>query len=110
MNEVLLVAGMALVTFGVRYSVLVLVGRMPLPQPIVRALRFVPTAVLTAIIVPAVLLPHGDRIDLGIDNAYLVAALVAALVAWRSRNVLLTIVIGMLALLAWRWLLTLNIL
>ena len=109
MNEVLLVAGMALVTFGVRYSVLVLVGRMPLPQPIVRALRFVPTAVLTAIIVPAVLLPHGDRIDLGLDNAYLVAALVAALVAWRSRNVLLTIVIGMLALLAWRWILTLHL-
>ena len=48
MNEVLLVAGMALVTFGVRYSVLVLVGRMPLPQPLVRALRFVPPAVLCA--------------------------------------------------------------
>jgi branched-subunit amino acid transport protein len=109
-NEVLLVAGMALVTFSVRYSVLVLVGRMPLPQPIVRALRFVPTAVLTAIIVPAVLLPHGDRIEVSFDNAYLVAALVAALVAVRSRNVLLTIVIGMLTLLVWRWILTLHIL
>ena len=100
---------MALVTFGVRYSVLVLVGRMPLPQPIVRALRFVPPAVLTAIIVPAVLLPHGDQIDLRLNNEYLVAAVIAALVAWRSRNVLLTIVIGMLALLAWRWVITLHI-
>ena len=104
MNEILLIAGMALVTFGARYPVLVLVGKMPLPQPVLRALKFVPAAVLTAIIMPAVLFPRDDTLNLGLSNEYLIAALISALVAWRSRNVLLTIVIGMAALLAWRWL------
>jgi branched-subunit amino acid transport protein len=106
MNEVLLVAGMALVTFGVRYPVMVLVGKIPLPQPVLRALKFVPTAVLTAIIAPAVVFPRSAQPEFALTNEYLIAAVVAALVAWRSRNVLLTIVVGMLALLAWRWLMT----
>jgi branched-subunit amino acid transport protein len=106
MNEVLLVAGMALVTFGVRYPVMVLVGKIPLPQPVLRALKFVPTAVLTAIIAPAVIFPHSAQPEFTPTNEYLVAAVVAVLVAWRSRNVLLTILVGMLTLLAWRWLMT----
>ncbi|MCL5276095.1 MAG: AzlD domain-containing protein [Chloroflexi bacterium] len=104
MNELLLVIGMALVTFGVRYPVLVLVGKAPLPPAVVRALKFVPPAVLTAIIAPAVLFPRNAQIEFGLSNEYLVAAVISALVAWRTRNVLLTILIGMPALLIWRWL------
>lgn len=106
MNEVLLVLGMMLVTFGARYPVLVLVGKMPLPQPVLRALKYVPTAVLTAIIAPAVFMPHND-LFISLRNEYLVAALLAGLVAWRSRNVLLTILVGMAALLIYRALLPL---
>ncbi len=104
MNELLLVAGMALVTFGVRYPVLMLVGKAPLPPAVLRALKFVPPAVLTAIIAPAVLFPRSAQLELSYANEYLVAAVVSAIVAWRTRNVLLTILIGMLALLLWRWL------
>ena len=50
MNEFLLVAGMAAVTFAVRWPVLTVVGRIPLPQPVLDALKFIPPAVLTAII------------------------------------------------------------
>ncbi len=107
MNEVLLVAGMALVTFAARYPLLVLVGKLQLPQPVLRALKFVPIAVLTAIITPAIIFPRSNRPEFALSNEYLVAAIVAALVAWRSRNVLLTIVVGMLMLLAWRWIMAL---
>lgn len=102
--EVLLVAGMMAVTFGVRYPVLALVSRLSLPAFVLDALKFIPPAVLTAIIVPAVLRPAG-RLDLGLDNAYLVAAVAAGLISWRSNNLLLTIVSGMAVFLAWRWLL-----
>lgn len=101
MNDLLLVAGMAAVTFGVRYPVLVLVGRIPLPDSVFRALRYVPPAVLTAIIVPAVLMP-GGTVDLSPANAYLVAGIVSALVAWRTKSLLLTIIIGMVVMLVWR--------
>jgi branched-subunit amino acid transport protein len=106
-NEALLVAGMALVTFAIRYPVLALLGKIPLPEPVFRALRYVPAAVLTAIIIPAVVIGQDSHLDLRLTNAYLVAGLVSALVAWRTRSLLLTIVLGMLALWGWRWLLTL---
>ena len=104
MNEAILIAGMAIATMAVRYPALVILGRITPPARIVRALNYVPPVVLTAIIVPAVLFKH-DRLLIGPTNDYLVAALVAGLVAWRSKNLLLTIVVGMLALLAVRWLL-----
>ena len=37
-----------------------------------------------------------------LDNAYLVAGVAAALIAWRTRNLLLTIVLGMAIFLGWR--------
>lgn len=101
MNEILLIAGMALATMATRIPVLMLLSRRQLPEPVFRALRYVPPAVLSAIIFPAVLLPGGQW-QLGLDNAGLAASLLAALVAWRSRNLLLTILIGMAAFWAWR--------
>jgi branched-subunit amino acid transport protein len=101
--EALMVAGMMAVTFGVRYPVLALVSRLTLPPVVLDALKFIPPAVLTAIIIPAVLMPAG-RLEIGLDNAYLVAAVASALIAWRSKNLLLTIVLGMGIFLTWRWL------
>jgi branched-subunit amino acid transport protein len=106
MNEALLIIGMALVTFGVRYPVLALLGKVSLPVPVFRALKYVPPAVLAAIILPSWVLPEGT-LDLRLTNDYLIAGVITALVAWRTRSVLLTIVLGMLALWGWRWLLSL---
>ena len=101
MNEALLIFGMMVVTFGVRYPVLALVGRIELPEPVFRALKYVPSAVLTAIIVPAVMIQDGD-FALRFDNAYLIGAIVATVIAWRTRSLLWTIVIGMVVFLLWR--------
>ena len=80
MNEFLLIAGMMLVTFGVRYPVLAVLSKTPLPEPVFKALRFVPPAVLTAIIVPAVLMPQGE-LSIEFSNAFLAASLFAVLVS-----------------------------
>jgi branched-subunit amino acid transport protein len=102
MNEFVLILGMALVTFAVRYPVLVLVGKIPMPDRVFRALRYVPPAVLAAIIVPSVLMPDGQRIDVSLSNSHLIAGVISALIAWRTKNLLLTIVLGMAVFLAWR--------
>jgi len=104
--EILLIVGMTLVTFGVRYPVLALVSRIPLPQPLLNALKFIPPAVLTAIVLPALLAPDGDRLDISFANDYLVAGAGAAMVAWRTHNILLTLAVGMGILWGWRRLLT----
>ncbi len=101
MNEVLLIAGMALVTFAVRYPVMAFVGRIPLPEGVIRALRYVPVAVLTAIIVPAAVMPAGTA-DFRLSNAYLFGSIAALLIAWRTKNLLLTIALGMAFFFAWR--------
>ncbi|MFN3980721.1 MAG: AzlD domain-containing protein [Caldilinea sp.] len=102
-GEILLVAGMALVTFLVRYPVLALVSRITLPQVMLDGMKFIPPAVLAAIIAPAMFMPDG-ALDLRPSNAYLVAGIAAGLIAWRARNLLATIVLGMTIFLFWRWL------
>ncbi|MDA1330311.1 MAG: AzlD domain-containing protein [Chloroflexi bacterium] len=101
MNEWLLISGMALATFATRYPVLVWLSRTSLPPSVFRALKFVPASVLSAIIFPAVFLPGGE-LALRLNNAPLFAGLIAVFIAWRSRNLLLTILLGMAALWTWR--------
>jgi len=95
MKNVILIIFMMAVTFGVRYPVLALVGRYELPGAVKRALRFVPVAVLSALSAPMVLLQDSEW-HISFTNAELVASIVAILIAWKSRNLLLTIVTGMI--------------
>ena len=97
MSAWLIILLMGLVTYLIRLSLIGGLGKVDLPPLVRRALRFVPPAVLTAIIVPEVLLPAG-MIDFSLGNTRLPAALLAALVAWRTKNVVLTVAAGMGAL------------
>ncbi len=102
MNEFLLILGMAGVTFGARYVPLALLRRFTLPDPLRRGLAYVPPVVLMAIVAPAMLLPADNRLDISLGNAYLWAGLFAFAIAWRWKNLLLTIVAGMGLFLLWR--------
>jgi len=98
----LTIVGMGLITYAIRVSLFMLPPGVALPPWLLRALRYVPAAVLSAIIAPELALP-GGALDLTVGNERLVAGLLAILIAWRTRNVLLTVAIGMVAL----WLLQL---
>jgi branched-subunit amino acid transport protein len=84
-------------TFGMRFIFIYLLGRFEFPETLRRALQFVPPAVLSAIVVPELLVRSG-QIDLSPSNFRLLAGLAAVLVAWRTKNTLLTILGGMLVL------------
>jgi branched-subunit amino acid transport protein len=88
---------MMVVTFGIRLSVIALLGDTHLPESLNRALRFVPPVALSAIIFPALFMPDG-RFDISFGNERLLAGLIAALVAWKSKNTLLSIAAGMVLL------------
>jgi branched-subunit amino acid transport protein len=96
----ILLAGV--LTFLIRFSFIFLMGRWQLPQWVGRALRFVPPAVLSAIIFPEVLYQNG-AFYLAAGNLRIWAALLAALVAWRTRNIFLTILAGMAGLYLLNW-------
>ena len=87
-----------LLTYAMRLSFILLWGKIDVPAWLRRALRFVPPAVLTAIFFPELFMP-GGTLNLTTGNARLIAGTLAALVAWRTRNIVLTILVGMGALL-----------
>ncbi|HEV3241237.1 MAG TPA: AzlD domain-containing protein [Casimicrobiaceae bacterium] len=91
------------VTYSARLSFIALFARRDMPALLRNALKHVPVAMLTAIVVPAVVfMPPGVlRIDL--ENAKLIAALVAGAVAWWSRSAMLTIAAGMVVLWSLRY-------
>jgi len=72
-----------------------------LPPAMIRGLKYVPPAVLTAIIVPAVFIQDGE-FSAGLNNAYLIGAIVSVLIAWRTKSLLWTITVGMAVFLLWR--------
>jgi branched-subunit amino acid transport protein len=86
-----------LITFLIRFSFIYLFGRFEIPETIRKALRYVPPAVLSAIIFPELFL-HDGAINLSVENTRLLAGLIAILVAWFSKNTLVTILAGMVAL------------
>ncbi|MEO7000867.1 MAG: AzlD domain-containing protein [Ktedonobacterales bacterium] len=95
------IIAIGLLTFLMRLAFLWSSSRSLLPPNIEQALRFVPPAVLTALIVPNLLRQSGFFIP-SIDIARLIAALVALVVAWRTRRIVVTLALGMATL----WLLT----
>lgn len=96
---------MVTATYVSRYPVLYFAGRKELPSRLAILLRYVPPAVLISITMPAVLYRDG-YLSLSLSNEYLIAAVVAAVTASRSKRMLLSIVAGMVALWAWRLLFT----
>ncbi|MGZ9223517.1 MAG: AzlD domain-containing protein [Anaerolineales bacterium] len=87
-----------LITFGMRFSLIYLFGRFQVPETMRKALHYVPPAVLSAIIFPELFM-HEGALHLALDNTPLLAGLVAVVVAWFSKNTLVTILAGMIALL-----------
>lgn len=93
----LTILGMGLITYLLRLVPFIMAGRRELPPRLVDALRYVPAAVLSAIVAPELFMPQGT-LDISLGNERLIAGLVAIVVAWRTRNILLTIVVGMVVL------------
>ena len=91
----LLIIFMAMGTFTLRLSFIYLFGKVEMPDWLRRALRFVPASVLAALVFPALTYPNG-ALDLSLGNVRLLAGLGGALVAWRTKNILLTILVGMI--------------
>ena len=99
----LTIIGMGIITFAIRLTPIVLLERFELSPRLRQALKFVPAAVLSAIIFPELFMPEGT-IDISLTNERLIAGLIAAVVAWRTKNVLWTIGVGMGVLWLLQWL------
>lgn len=87
--------GLCAVTFVTRSFFLLTPSAFVFPPLIQRALRFAPTAAITAVIAPDVLMQAG-HVDVNWHNKALIACIVASIVFIYRQNLLLTIGVGML--------------
>ena len=90
-------AGAGAITFALRLSFIALLGRIEIPPLLCSALRFVPAAVFTAVVIPLLFYVNG-AVEVSIGNERLLAGIAAVLIAWRTRSVPLTLVGGMATL------------
>ena len=104
MNLWLVIVIAGLLTFAIRLSFIFLLDRINVPVWFRQALRFVPVAVLSAIILPELASRNGV-VDFSLRNPQLLSGALAVLVAWRTKNVILTIAAGMAALMLFQALL-----
>ena len=90
-------------TFGTRFVMLSGWVAHALPRWLIDALAFVPIAVLTAILVPVVLIDPATQQIIVIGNKRIVAAVVATIIALLTRNVIATISSGLATLWFVQW-------
>ena len=97
MSPWLTIFAAGLITYATRLSFILLFERIEIPAWLRRSLRFVPAAVLSAIFAPELVLQDGT-LAITPTNPRLLAGIIAILVAWRTKNILLTLISGMAAL------------
>ena len=101
LEVVLTVLCMAAATYFTRVASPLLLDRTGVPRWMVRLLKHVPTAMLAALIAPALLAPQGF-LQIGPGNHYLLAGAVAAFMAWRRQPPAVTMGSGMAVMLLLR--------
>ena len=94
MNPWLWIILAGIITFAIRFSFIFLLGKIDLPQWFQRSLRYVPAAVLSAIILPEMVFYQG-KFDVSWHNPQWLAGAVAVIVAFWTRSMLWTVGVGM---------------
>lgn len=90
----LVIMGMCLVTYIPRVAPMLVLASRSMPEPVTRWLSFVPTAVLSAMLLPGILSPGGE-LALRPDNLFLWAGIPAFVLAVTTRSFFGTIALGM---------------
>lgn len=93
---VFLLVGMAAVTQASRLMPVLVLGKKKLPVQFAQFVRFIPSAVLAAAIAPAILL-HQGQLNLQVSNSFLLAAIPTLWVGYASKNLLLSLAVGMIS-------------
>ncbi len=99
---IILIFAMAIVTYLPRFLPMHLLTRLEIPKTLIIWLRYIPVAVLAALIVPGITTVE-RQVNFAGDNSYFFASIIAFIVAWRSKNMLLTVTVGMVVVFLLQW-------
>ncbi|UMZ74528.1 AzlD domain-containing protein [Natranaerofaba carboxydovora] len=91
----LILIGMAVVTYIPRFLPLALFSRLEIPDIVIRWLNYVPVAILAALLAPGVMMEESE-LFISFDNPFLLAAVPTFLTAIKTKNMMLTVFTGMI--------------
>ncbi len=94
MTAWMIILGTGFITLLTRVSFIYFHGKAKLPSWFHKSLYFVPAAVLAAIVLPGIFVQQGVM-NISVSNPRLWAALIAAVVAWKTKNAIATMIAGM---------------
>jgi len=97
LNYLYLILGMGVVTYLPRMIPAAFLARRQIPELFVRFLSHIPAAVLAALLFPSLLMPEGN-ISLSASNHILLTSLLSLPVAYKTKNMFLTVILGMVIL------------
>ncbi|MCF5715497.1 AzlD domain-containing protein [Pseudomonas tremae] len=96
-DTMLTIFAMGLTVLAVRSVAFVFANHIVLPSAIKNAFELLPPAILTVIVASGVIMQRdGSRLNISLDNAYLLAALATLIIAIRVKNFFAVIVLGYL--------------
>ena len=101
-EKIILIIAIAVLTFTTRFLFIFLLKNKPFSERAVRWLKYIPISILTTLIAPTLFVTD-RKLNLSLHNDYLIAGIVACLVAYKTRNILATIGVGMLIILSLRF-------
>tara|TARA_B100001778_G_C18005045_1_gene369570 strand:- start:91 stop:405 length:315 start_codon:yes stop_codon:yes gene_type:complete len=96
MSELVLIIYCGLITFLTRFSMIALLKKEMFNDRIREVLSYVPSAIFPAIIFPAIFLDNSGSMQIE-DNPKIIAAIIAMLVGILSKNIIGTILSGLLS-------------
>lgn len=96
-DTMLTILAMGLTVLAVRSVAFVFANHIVLPNAVKEAFELLPPAILTVIVASGVIVhKDGSRLDLSLDNAYLLATIATLLIAMRVKNFFAVIILGYL--------------
>jgi len=92
-ENLLLIFGMAIVTFIPRFIPMAFLSRRNIPEKVKVGLEYIPVAILSTIVFPILFFDEGGTF--GIQPQFLLSAIPVFAFAWKTRNLWGSVIIGM---------------
>ena len=95
-NMLLIIIGAGVATYCTRFPLMLLSNKNEISPELTKLMSFIAPAVLTSLIVPVIFIRNGG-IDISFSNTYIIAAIITAIAAYISKNMLVSVITGISA-------------
>lgn len=90
---IIFIFGAGIATYLTRFPLIVLAKKKEIPAWLLKYMSYIAPSILTALIVPHIFIQEG-KLDLSFSNVYILAAGITSIVAYFTKNMLVSVITG----------------